>query len=152
MPTYRNDTQKRITHQDANTLEWQPGEEKRLPFFVPWKDLGLTLVSAEPHVLKNTSVRDYTEFELRPGAVFVYDIPYHEAFELSLSALSGAAAVTVGDGDVRTVIDTRHDHVSTYSWKLSAYLTFEALGDTAAQIIVKVEERTWKESNRGGVE
>lgn len=152
MPTYRNDTERRITHQDTNTLEWQPGETKRLPFFVPYKDLGLTLASPEPYVLRNTSVRDYTEFELEPGATFVYDIPYHEAFELSLSALSGVVTVTVGDGGIKTVIDTLHDHVSTYSWKQSAYLTFEGIGDEAAQIIVKVEERTWKESNKGGVD
>ena len=44
MPTYRNDTERRITHQDKNRLAWQPGETRALHFFVPYKELGLTLV------------------------------------------------------------------------------------------------------------
>ena len=45
MPTYRNDTETRITFPDKHYISWQPGEARALPFFVPHEMLGLTLVS-----------------------------------------------------------------------------------------------------------
>ena len=48
MPTYQNDTDHRITHSDMGYMSWQPGEQKKLSFYVPHEELGLTLVSNEP--------------------------------------------------------------------------------------------------------
>ena len=150
MPTYRNDTAAKITHQAKNNMEWMPGEEKRLAFFVPHTDLGLTLVDPEPFVRRRSSVYDYEEFELQPGQTVVYEIPYHETFELSLSARKGAAEYLIGDSDVPTTLDTTHDHVSTYAWDQTAYLTFKGAGNVAAQIIVKIEAKTWQDAKRKG--
>ena len=52
MPTYRNDTETRITFPDKHYISWQPGEAKALPFFVPHEDLGLTMSDPEPYVLR----------------------------------------------------------------------------------------------------
>lgn len=150
MPTYRNDTAAKITHQAKNNMEWMPGEEKRLAFFVPYERLGLTLVDPEPYVRRRSSVYDYNEFEIQPGASLVYVIPYHETFELSLSMIKGAVEMLIGDGDVPTVIDDKHDHVSTYAWDQTAYLTFKAIGTNTAQIKVKVEAKTWQDAKRRG--
>ncbi|GHS95832.1 hypothetical protein AGMMS50276_12910 [Synergistales bacterium] len=51
MPTYKNETDKRITFQDKPNLFWQPGEVNELEYFVPFRELGLTMTSAEPRVL-----------------------------------------------------------------------------------------------------
>lgn len=150
MPSYRNDTNAKITHQGKNNMEWQPGEEKSLVFFVPYKDLGLTLASPEPYVRKSTGVYDYQEFEIAPNGMLVYEIPYHETFELSLSARVGSVSVRIGDGEAKTILDTLHDHVSTYAWDQTGWLTFEGLNSEIAQIIVKVEAKTWRDAKKMG--
>ena len=152
MPTYRNDTDAKITHQAKNCMEWMPGEQKSLAFFVPHELLGLTLADPEPYVRKRSSVYDYNEFEVQPGQKLVYQIPYHETFELSLAMIKGEVQMLIGDSDVPTVIDDQHDHVSTYAWDQTAYLTFIGAGTATAQIKVKVEAKTWQDAKkRGGV-
>lgn len=151
MPTYRNDTENRITHCDKTYIAWQPGEVKSLPYFVPYKVMGLTLVDEQPYVRKDTSVHDYQEFELTPGdAPIIYDIPYRETFELSLSVLTGTVKMYIGDSEVPTVLDIWHDHVSTYAWDQTGWLKFEVLGNEVAQWIVKVEAKTWKDARKKG--
>ena len=150
MPTYQNDTQSRITHQDKLYMVWKPGEIKALPFFVPYEQLGLTLIDEQPYVRRDSSVYDYNEFEVQVGQKLVYNIPYHETFELSLAIISGEVEMYIGDGDVPTIIDELHDHVSTYAWDKTAYLTFVGTGTATAQIKVKVEAKTWTDAKKRG--
>ena len=87
MPTYRNDTETRITWGDKHYISWQPGEAKALPFFVPHEYLGLTLTAPEPYVLRGRARGfGYTEFVVKAGAPTVYKLPYAETIELSVMA------------------------------------------------------------------
>ena len=147
MPTYRNDTDRRITHSDMGYMEWQPGEEKSPAFFVPWERLGLTLVSPEPRVLGGDGARGfgYTEMIIGPDAALEdrrYGIPYSEAVEISVFVLEGWVRMFIGDSDIPVVVDRNNNHVGRYAWDMSAYLTFEA--DEGAAVYVKCEPYTMR--------
>ena len=138
MPTYQNNTEHRITFQDKNRLSWQPGEARSLPFFVPWRELGLTLLSPEPYVLRGRGRGvGYTEFLVNAGERAVYEIPYSPTVELSVFSPAGLVEMYLGDSEVPIAVDPQNNHVSRYPWDMAAYLTFEAKED--AQVYIKVE-------------
>ena len=141
MPTYRNDTGDRITFPDKHYLSWNPGESKALPYFVPYEDLGLTLVDPEPWVLKKGL--GYAELGVTPGTPTVYKLPYAQSVELTVYALEGACEMYVGDSDERIKIDVNNNHLSTYAWDRSAYLTFVTASPMT--VYVKCEPHTREE-------
>ena len=142
MPTYRNDTGRRITFQDKNGLIWEPGASKRCPFFVPYKDLGLTLESEEPYVLRGTNTRGfgYKTLSLEPGVPTRFEIPYSDTIELSVIVIGEPVFMYIGDCEEPVTILPFANHVSRYPWDMSAYLTFEA--SAHAVVHVKVEPFT----------
>lgn len=143
MPTYRNDTERRITHQDKNRLAWQPGETRALHFFVPYKELGLTLVAAEPWVLRGRGRGfGYDELAVPAGSRVEWEIPYSESVELSVACPCGLVRMYLGDSDVPIAVDCQHTHVGRYPWDMVAYLTFEA--DEDAEVYMKAEAFTMK--------
>ena len=129
MPTYRNDTDQRITHAGKTYIAWQPGEAKSLPFFVPWRELGLTLTDPEPFVLRGALGRGVGYFEdvLDGGEVRTYEFPYMETFCLSVYVPRGLVKLFLGDSDVPILCDSRNNHISTYPWDMCAYITVEAV-------------------------
>jgi hypothetical protein len=148
LPTYRNDTDRRITHCDMGYMEWRPGEEKRLSFFVPHEKLGLTVASPDPPVNRETSVAADWTVSLDPGDPARLDLPYFEAFELSVFSLGGTAYMTVGDGEVEVTVSEDESHFSSYSYARCPYLTFGC--DAAATVRVKQEERNTRNTLRRG--
>ena len=146
MPTYKNNTDKRITHHDMNYIEWQPGESKELSFFVPHELLGLSLVSHLPDVKK--SVHDWS-INLMSNIPESLELPYHEAFELSLYCNSGNVNIFIGDNTTPIIIKTGESHFSNYTFARCPKLRFFAAQN--AILHVKVEERNTKNTlNRGG--
>ena len=143
MPTYRNDTDRRITHQDKNRLSWQPGEARSLPFFVPHEELGLTMVSPEPWVLRGRGRGvGYEELAVKAGERKVWKLPYCESVELSVFCPAGLLRMYLGDSEVPIAVDPQNNHVGRYPWDMIAYLTFEA--DEDAEVYVKAEPFTQK--------
>ena len=141
MPTYRNDTERRITFQDKNGLVWESGQLRRCPFFVPYKNLGLTLVSEEPYVLRgNTRVFGYKTLTVTPNEPVKFDIPYSETVELSVIVIGEPVFMYIGDCETAIVVMPNVNHISRYPWDMSAYLTFEA--SSTVQVHVKVEPFT----------
>ena len=153
MPTYKNDTDKRITHSDMSYMEWRPGEEKRLPFFVPHEKLGLTMTDEEPHVLRpHSRGLDYTEIMIEPGAPIeerTVKLPYAESVLVSVEVRDARAWVKmfVGDSDIPIIVDRNNNHISSYAWSIAAVLTFEA--EEAAAVYVKCEPFTHRGTEGG---
>ena len=149
MPTYRNDTDHRITHCDMGYMTWLPGEETRLSFFVPHEKLGLTLASPDPPVNRETSVMSDCTVDLDPESEpLTLDLPYFEAFELSVHSLGGTAYMTVGDGETEVTVSEEESHFSSYSYARCPSLTFSC--DAPATVRVKQEERNTRNSLRRG--
>lgn len=143
MPTYRNDSGGRVTFPDKHYLSWDLGESKALPFFVPHKMLGLSMVSEKPYVLRGQARGyGYDEIEVTPGQPMVMDLPYSETVEISVYLFSGWVRMSVGDCPVPITVDSHNNHVSRLPWDMSAYLTFES--DETVNIFVKVEPFTEK--------
>jgi hypothetical protein len=128
-----------------NYLEWKPGETKNLPFYVPYEKLGLTKVSDDPAA--DRAVYDWT-VELSPYDPAVIDLPYFEAFELSINCVTGAASVYIGDADVPVGVDAGEAHFSSYSYARCPRL--KIVSDAAALLHVKTEERNVKNTLRRG--
>ena len=142
LPTYKNNTNRRITHCDMGYMEWAPGEERRLPLFVPYLELGLTLVSDKPYVKQ--MVHDWIVTLEKHDVPFELNLPYHESFELSIHCVSGNAAVFFGDSSSSVEIKEGESHFSNYSYARCGYLRFVSPGD--AELHVKVEERNTRNS------
>ena len=145
MPTYRNDTDKRITHAYMNYMYWSTGEVKRLPFYVPHEKLGLTVVSDDP--IADRLVYDWT-VELAPFEPETLELPYFEAFELSIRTVAGSAEIRVGESDTAIGVNSEEIHVSTYTYARCPRLRFVSESD--AKLHVKMEERNMKNTLRRG--
>jgi hypothetical protein len=128
-----------------NYMTWQPGEEKRLPFYVPHEKLGLTVVSDAPAA--DRAVYDWT-VTLTPDEPLVLPLQYFEAFELSIYSRSGSAYVYIGDVNVPIRIRNHESHVSMYSYARCPNLKF--ISSDAVLLRVKQEERNTKNTLRRG--
>jgi hypothetical protein len=146
--TYRNDTEKRITHHDMGYMTWQPGETKRLSFFVPHEKLGLTLVEDDGAEGDSSVAQDWL-VELTPGEPAVLKLRYWETFELSIHSLSGTAFMRIGNSELEVAVSEEESHWSSYSYARCPYLTFDC--EEAAAVRVKQEERNTRNTIRRGV-
>lgn len=141
MPTYRNDTDKRITFSDKNYLEWSPGQTRALEYFVPHEELGLTMTSEEPYVLREKPRGfGYKTLAVEPGKKNIYPVPYSNTVEISVLSPEGEAVMTIGDSLIPIPVGPKQYHVSRYPWDMVGYLTFEA--DRRINIHIKVEPFT----------
>jgi len=158
MPTYKNNTKRRITHNDKGILEWFPGQERKLRYFVPHDLLGLTMISPEPYVLRENKELGYNEMYIQPGTPVedrTYQVPYWESVEVSVFALrTDGGCVTnkdllrmyVGDSAVPIVVDMNNHHFFRYAWDMCAYLIFES--DISSVVTIKVEPFTARGTER----
>ena len=146
MPTYRNDTGRKITDGDRNYTEWLPGQQRTLNYHIPYKELGLTKVEGDE--TPDTSVFRDWHVELTAGEPITLELPYMEAFELSIYAESGTAYARIGDGEATYFIGGDESHFSPYSYSRCPYIEFES--EEGAVLRVKQEERNTKNTLRKG--
>jgi len=150
MPTYKNETDKRITFAYKGLLEWFPGQEHRLEYFIPHEILGLAMIDPEPFVLRGKNLMlDYTELLIAPWMALehrIVKIPYSETVLVSVEVRAGWLRMYVGDSEVPIVVDRDNNHVSVYPWDMSSYLVFEA--DEPTAVYMKFEPYTFRGRER----
>ena len=146
MPTYRNDTDRKITDADRNYMEWMPKQQRTLNYHIPHKELGLTKVEGDDR--PDTSVPRDWNVSIDPGSPIILELPYLEAFEISIYAIEGTAHARIGDGEGTYYIGEDESHFSLYSWSRCPYIEFSS--DEGAVIRVKQEERNTKNTLRRG--
>lgn len=146
MPTYRNDTDKKITDGDRNYMEWVPGQERLLSFYIPHEKLGLTLVQSNG--VSDVSVHSDWMVSLTPNDPITLELPYFDAFELSLYADTGHASVTIGDNENQFWILQGESHFSHYSYSRCPNITL--ISDEDSTIRIKQEERGMRNTLRRG--
>jgi hypothetical protein len=112
-----------------------PGETKELPYYAPHEKLGLTKVSDGP--MAERAVYDWT-VELSPYDPAVIELPYFEAFVLSVNCVTGYADMYIGDADVPTGVNDAESHFSSYTYARCPRLKF--VSPIAALLHVKQEE------------
>lgn len=139
MPTYKNETNGRITWSQKNYIYWMPGEERALPYWVPHEMLGLTLISDLPKATPEISALGYWEVSLTSGEEFKLDLPYYEEFELSISMRKGSCEFTIGDGEAIVVVDMDNNHLSKYAWDMTPFMNFVGTNSAESVVIIKQE-------------
>jgi len=167
MPTYINETNRRITWRD---LEWQPGHSKSIRRFIPHKIIGLTMTSDLPFVLRDNRDLGYVEMLITPDAPVEdrrYWLPFFDSIQLTVFVLKGSkvgleiecedeeeledvdlVTMYVGDSAIPIVVDLNNYHHSVYSWEYSGYLTFES--KHPAIVTIKVDPFTTRGTDRRG--
>ena len=142
MPTYRNDTKSKITFPDATYLEFYPGQSRSIRYHIPYRDLGLTLVSDQPYVSRgdtgNGNRMAYFEFEILKGETRRLDFPYCEGFHLSIEVTVGKIYVYYGDSDVGVMVDPYHYHVTPVPWSKVPWVIIKCT--EGAKVTVKAED------------
>ena len=139
MPTYKNETKRRITWSQKNYIHWDPGAERELPYWVPHELLGLTLVSELPRATPEISVLGHWEVSLTNGEEFRLELPYYEEFELSISMRKGSCEFTIGDGEAIVVVDMENNHLSRYAWDMTPFMNFVGTDSAESVVIIKQE-------------
>ena len=162
MPTYKNNTNRRITFAHKGTLEWWPEQEHRLHYFVPHFDLGIDMIDPEPYVTRYKSRNFwYHEAVITPAMPLedrTFWMPYWETIQVSayiIQSFEGRGELEmssdtncdtlrmyVGDTEMPVVVDLCNNHLGHYAWDLSAYLTFES--DNPVAVGIKVEPYTYR--------
>lgn len=89
MPTYGNETDKRIHYQVPRgmMITFIPGETKPLPLYIPHESLGLTRVSEEPRVPE--LCMDSGSFNIDPGHGISIKLPECEIFKFRMYVSGG---------------------------------------------------------------
>lgn len=149
MPTYKNETDRKITYPTMSYMSWSPGETKALRFHVPYERLGLTLISFEPLVSDNAAVQldqfivlDSVVAGETPNSVTV-EMPTMASFEVSIYCYQGAAKMYIGDATEKFVLLLEGDnHFSTYNYGSCPHIRFVADSEEwKTQCRIKVEQR-----------
>ena len=142
MPTYANNTRKKITFPNMCYLEFYPGEVKELRYHLPYEDLGLTLISEQPYVSKGPTgmgnYMAYFEEEILAGESKKYKFPYCEAFHLSIEVTVGKIYVYYGDSDAAVLVDTTHYQVTPVAWQKVPWVIVECI--EGAKLTIKAED------------
>lgn len=150
MPTYQNQTDRRITWGHKHYIEFDPGETKALRYFIPEDITGLTMIDVEPYVLRNRNIMlDYTEIMIEPSMTLAertVKIPWVETVLISVEVRSGEVKMYVGDSEIPIIVDRDNNHVSIYPWDISSYLVFEV--EEATAVYMKFEPYTHRGTER----
>ena len=151
MPTFRNDTKRWIDFRPTLQTEtgpqkvlvrFAPDDEKKLRFWLPWREKGLTLVDAnDPPVPVITLTSGTYDFE--PGMTREFQIPPCDKYVVDLIVQSGRVKLYAGDdpagADVERSDIAHFKYHSLYDWEQAPRLRLAGMEDgTRATIHVEV--------------
>ena len=148
MPTYQNQTKKRITWDHKGYLEFEPDQIRALEYFIPMEVTGLTMIDEQPYVLRGKRDVGYAEMIINPGAhvdTRTYKIPYFESFDLTVFVIgteSAAVRMFIGDSEIPIAVDMKNYHWNRYAWDMSSYIIFES--SIPSLVTIRVDPFTQK--------
>ena len=164
MPTFRNDTTHYIDHealiQSPNDtpkkilLRFKPKEERKLPFWLPYLKLGLTLVDANYPPVPNTILISGS-FNFDEGTERKFNIEPCDTYLVTIIVQKGKVAMYPANSAtcVEIVENTEvpYHYRATYDWEYTPYLKVVGLeADTVATIHAEVD-RDYLVHAKGGV-
>ena len=139
MPTFKNETNKPIQHfMDGKIVIFDPNKETALDFWVPYSQLGLTLVSAEYPPVPDSVLISGT-FKFSKGMKRVFDINSCSAYSLHMDVKSGEAMLYLGTG--KNGVNVSGSYTVSLYWSRVPFIRIEGLADgTVAEVrAVEVE-------------
>ncbi len=134
MPTYKNEKSYPISF---GRHYWVPDEEKRVPFFVPAEEIGLTVVSDDPK--PRSQVLYSGELTIPLGETVVLPIPYCRKLSLQ-AATEGGGVVEISLGDRAIRLDGKYGlDLDRLDWdRLGKISLFSSEGATVNLLIMEV--------------
>jgi len=149
MPTFKNETSHYIDYEQEtggkkNMLRFKPDEERALPFWLPYQQLGLTLISADYPAVPNT-VLISGNFNFDEGTERKFNIEPCDDYALSIIVQSGKIALYHGNSpvsvEVAENIDVPYHYRAKLEWEYAPYLRVVGLENgTTATIHAEIEK------------
>ena len=137
MPTFKNETDKPIQYfMDGKIVIFDHGKETALDFWVPYSQLGLTLVDAEYPPVPD-SVLISGKFKFRKGMKRIFDINPCNAYSLHLEVREGE--VMIYPGTSKNGITVSGSYTTTLNWSKAPFIRAEGLADDTVVEIQAVE-------------
>ena len=153
MPTFKNNSDRYIDYNAAIQtpdgepkkilIRFKPGEERGLPFWVPYQKLGLELVNSDYPAVPNTILISGT-FNFDEDTARKFTIDPCDTYIVNVIVQSGAVKMKTGNSDVGVVVEedgnVPYHYKATFDWEYAPYL--EVIGlkpDTVATIHAEVD-------------
>ncbi|MBQ7262463.1 MAG: hypothetical protein IJR14_01970 [Synergistaceae bacterium] len=163
MPTFRNDGAQVVTHKMTiqsptdpprrGLIRFDPGAEVALPYWVPYKELGLTLVSEDPKV-PDTILASGT-FGFDAGMERKFDIEQCDTYIVNVIVQTGR--VMLYPGSTKTGVEIVQDadvpfhYRGVYDWEHAPYLRLVGLdAGTRATVHAEVDRSALVLARGGG--
>jgi hypothetical protein len=131
MPTYKNEKSYPISF---GRHYWVPGEEKRVPFFIPAEEIGLTVVSGDPK--PRSQVLYSGEVTVPPGETVTLPVPYCR--KLSLQAATegdDVAEIHLGERSIR--LDGKYGlDLDSLDWGRLGEISLSSLAGATVNLLV----------------
>lgn len=135
MPTFKNETNKPIqyfTESGNKIVIFDPAKEVGLDFWVPYSQLGLTLVSADYPPVPD-SVLVCGKFKFSKGMKRIFNINPCSVYSLHIDVKKGEVMLYLGTG--KNGINVNGTYTFTLNWSKVPFIRVEGLEDgTVAEI------------------
>lgn len=141
MPTFRNDTNKPIQYllkDEGKIIIFDPKREKGLDFWVPYSQLGLTLVSATYPPVPN-SVLINGKFKFSKGLERKFNIDPCHSYSLYINVKRGEVLLYLEAG--KSSIDLDDTYTSVFNWSRVPYIRVVGIQDDSLVEIQATVER-----------
>ena len=138
MPTFRNDTDKFIVYKldkEKKYVMFDPKKEVPLEFWVPYVQLGLTLVSASYPPVPDTILIS-GEFLFDNGLVRKFNIDPCDTYYLEVVVKSGKILIFPGESKNNIPVSANEKHSVKFEWAKYPYIRVVGVhADTVALIL-----------------
>lgn len=124
MPTFRNDGERPVIYNDPNGTEiiiFDPGKNVQLIRWVPYKRLGLTLVSESYPAVPDT-VLISGEFKFTRGMKRKFEIEPCKSYTFDVNPISGSVKLYCGASKRGDLLTSGGFYSRNIDWKYAPYL------------------------------
>lgn len=124
MPTFRNDGERSVTYNSPDGKDiiiFDPGKNVQLVHWVPYKKLGLTLVSESyPPVPNAVLISD--NFKFSQGMERRFDIEQCKRYSLDIYPVSGSVKIYLGASKTAQYLSTSSEYHAVFDWQIAPYI------------------------------
>ena len=142
LPTFKNETSRYIDYEamikpDSGKtqkilIRFEPNEERELPFWIPYQQLGLTLISADFPPIPNTILVNGT-FKFNEGTERKFMIEPCDIYTVNVIVQSGKVMMYTGNAsigvEITPDIEIPYHYKGLYDWEYVPYLRFVGVED-----------------------
>lgn len=139
MPTFKNETDKLIqyfTESGNKIVIFDPDKEVGLDFWVPYSQLGLTLISADYPPVPD-SVLISGSFKFSKGMKRIFNVNTCNAYSLHLNVRQGSTIIYLGTG--KNGITVTGAYTTSLTWSRVPFIRVEGLEDNTVIEIQSTE-------------